>query len=159
MFKGVALGFLFLGAGKFLEKGVRSFTAMRAGDEMVELADKVIDVADDLPILKFSREKMPNIADNIDEAIEAGHPSTLTREADKSAIKANRKAALNEIDKAKKGNSLDEYPFASSKEGGVGSNVKSVPKGEQNIQGGTMSSFYQNNNIADGDKFIVEIID
>ncbi len=102
---------------------------------------------------------MPNIADNIDEAIEAVHPTVLTREADKAAIKANRKAALNGVEPASPGNSLDEYPFASTKEGGLGANVKSVPVKEQSIQGGTMSSFYQNNNIKDGDKFIVEIID
>ncbi len=143
MFKGVALGFLFLGAGKVVEKGFRAFRAMRAGDEMVELADKVIDVADNLPILKFSRKKMPNIADNIDEAIETGQPKVLARETDKSAISANRRNALKGVDDAIDGNSLDEYPFASSKEGGVGANVKSVPVKEQNIQGGTMSSFYK----------------
>ncbi len=128
------------------------------GDEeaLFKVAD---DVVEDLPVLQFSRSKMPNIADNIDEAIEAGHPTVLTREAAEDAIKANRRAALKGTPKAKKGQSLDEYPFASSKEGGAGANVKSVPVKEQSIQGGTMSSFYQKNNIQDGDKFIVEIID
>ena len=50
---------------------------------------------------------------------------------------------MKNAEKAKAGNSLDEYPFASSKQGGAGANVKSVPASEQNIQGGTMSSFYK----------------
>ncbi|MGO3183432.1 MAG: hypothetical protein ACTIJ9_11425 [Aequorivita sp.] len=42
LFREVALGYLFLGAGKLLEKGFRAWKAARAGDEVVEvLADGV----------------------------------------------------------------------------------------------------------------------
>jgi len=151
--------FLFLGAGKALEKGAKFLMATRTGEKTMKVVGEVAEAVEDFPILKFSRKKIPNIADNIDEAVEAGQPKVLARETNKKTIRANRKAALDGTDDAIEGNSLDEYPFASLKEGGAGAGVKSVPVGEQNIQGGTMSSFYKKNNIQDGDKFIVEVID
>jgi len=159
LFKEVVLGFLFLGVGKVLEKGARFLIATRAGEKAMKIIAETTEAIEDLPILRFSRQRMPNISQNIDEAFEVGQSNILTRETSKSAIRANRRAALRGADDAVPGNSLDEYPFASAKEGGAGSTVKSVPVGEQNIQGGTMSSFYQNNGIQDGDRFIVEIID
>jgi hypothetical protein len=51
--------------------------------------------------------------------------------------------------------SLDEYPFASTVEGGSGAFVTAVPVAEQHYQGGKLSSFFQNNSIAPGDKFRV----
>ncbi len=159
LFKEVTLGFLFLGVGKVLEKGAKFLMATRTGEKAMKVVGEVAEAVEDLPILKFSRKKIPNISQNIDEAFEAGQSNILTRETSKSAIRSNRRAALRGADDAVPGNSLDEYPFASAKEGGAGSTVKSVPVGEQNIQGGTMSSFYKNNGVQDGDRFIVEIID
>lgn len=40
--------------------------------------------------------------------------------------------------------SLDEYPFACSAQGGCGATVHSVPVAEQNYQGGVISRFFQN---------------
>jgi len=34
-----------------------------------------------------------------------------------------------------------------------------VPRGEQSIQGGTLSRFYQNYNINHGDPFLVQIVE
>ena len=42
LFKEVALGFLFLGAGKVLEKGFRAFRATKAGGEVAEVAAVVV---------------------------------------------------------------------------------------------------------------------
>ncbi|MGO3183434.1 MAG: GH-E family nuclease [Aequorivita sp.] len=42
LFREVALGYLFLGAGKLLEKGFRALKASRAVDDIVEVADDVI---------------------------------------------------------------------------------------------------------------------
>jgi hypothetical protein len=53
--------------------------------------------------------------------------------------------------------SPDEYPFASTYEGGSGAQVLGVPLAEQRIQGGSLSRFYQQNNIGDGDQFLVRV--
>jgi len=119
----------------------------------------VDNIVDDLPILEFSRKSTPNIADNIEAAISDGAPSVLTRQTNKSQIRANRAAALRgKRDLATPGQtSLDEFPFASSREGGSGSRVQAVPIGEQNTQGGIMSQFFKKNEVKDGDKFKVRI--
>lgn len=49
----------------------------------------------------------------------------------------------------------DEYPYASSREGGTGSVTRCVPATENSRQGGTLSSFYTNNGITDGDAYNV----
>lgn len=49
------------------------------------------------------------------------------------------------------GQSLDEYPFACSAQGGCGSFVRSVPQGERSYQGGVLSRFFQNNGVGVGD--------
>ncbi|WP_175609917.1 polymorphic toxin-type HINT domain-containing protein [Zobellia uliginosa] len=48
LFKEVALGFLFLGAGKVIEKGFRAWRAGRAVDDAVEVVDDVIEAGDDV---------------------------------------------------------------------------------------------------------------
>lgn len=93
---------------------------------------------------------MPGIAGNINAAQEAGLPSILTRTTDSDLIDANRAAATAGFNGA---GSPDEYPFASTLEGGAGARIADVPIREQRIQGGILSRFYQNNGIGDGDQF------
>lgn len=54
-------------------------------------------------------------------------------------------------------NSCDEYPFASTREGGAGASVRCVPSGTNSSQGGTLSQFYKN--LKDGDYFCVKVVD
>lgn len=49
----------------------------------------------------------------------------------------------------------DEYPYASSQEGGAGSVTRCVPSTENSRQGGTLSSFYTNNGVIDRDAYNV----
>lgn len=105
-----------------------------------------------LPTLEIDSEKMPNIADNVRTAQANGKPNILTRTTDQARIDANRAAACNGYCGA---GSPDEYPFASTYEGGAGAQVRGVPISEQRIQGGTLSRFYLNNHIGDGGKFKV----
>lgn len=107
-----------------------------------------------LPTVTFSRGRAPGVARTFDDAVADGAPTTLTR-ADRETKLANRDAALDGVPKAPKGQSLDEYPFASSAEGGSGATVRPVPVGEQNYQGGKLSSFYRNNGVNPGDQFHV----
>jgi len=83
----------------------------------------------------------------------------LTRLEGESQINANRRAALRGQSAPDSTQSLDEYPFASSQQGGAGARVMAVPRGEQSIQGGTLSRFYQNYNINHGDPFLVQIVE
>ncbi len=106
------------------------------------------------PVLTIDSEKLPNIANNIESAIARGHPSTLSRITDTDTIRANRKLATQGFNGP---DSPDEYPFASTAQGGLGAQILGVPIGEQRIQGGTISSFYQKNNIGSGDIFDVVI--
>jgi len=51
--------------------------------------------------------------------------------------------------------SCDEFPFASTREGGAGSCTVNVPLSEQRSQGGQLSSFYRNNGVRFGDTITV----
>ncbi|HEY0691486.1 MAG TPA: NucA/NucB deoxyribonuclease domain-containing protein [Kribbella sp.] len=57
------------------------------------------------------------------------------------------------------GDSCDEYPFASSVEGGGGAQTQEVPLREQLCQGGTLRRQYQAQEINDGSEFAVVVID
>jgi RHS repeat-associated protein len=107
-----------------------------------------------VPTVAFSRTKAPNIAANFDNAVANGAPTRLTR-VDKATRNQNRRDALRRQPRPPAGQSLDEYPFASSAEGGSGSVVRAVPEGEQDYQGGVLSRFYQNHGVNPGDVFNV----
>jgi RHS repeat-associated protein len=105
-----------------------------------------------LPTVIIDSEQMPNISAGIQEAQSAGAPSVLTRITDAAQIAANRAAACRGF--AGEG-SPDEYPFASTAQGGAGAFVRGVPLVEQKIQGGVLSRFYQDEGIQAGDRFAV----
>jgi hypothetical protein len=108
--------------------------------------------AEGVPTLEIDAARMPNIARNIQSAIDDGQPDLLNREADPAVIQANRAAACAGFCGP---GSPDEYPFASTTQGGAGARVEGVPLAEQRIQGGVLSSFYQKFGIGQGDPFWV----
>lgn len=91
---------------------------------------------------------------NVQSAMDEGHPDILSRTTDESLIRGNRAAACRGFCGS---GSPDEYPFASTEQGGAGARVEGVPIGEQRIQGGVLSSFYQKYAIGDGDLFRVVV--
>ncbi|KIS69430.1 uncharacterized protein UMAG_11931 [Mycosarcoma maydis] len=109
--------------------------------------------------LTWDCTRVPNICSNDCYAIQcAGKPTTLHRDSAnasanraKTACKSPNRCANNASDS----NSCDEYPYASSREGGTGSVTRCVPATENSRQGGTLSSFYTNNGITDGDAYNV----
>jgi hypothetical protein len=107
------------------------------------------------PEVHYSPSKFPFIHQNIKTAIASGKPSRLKYLQDSAKADANRRAALASHRPAKSGFSLDEYPFASTYQGGAGAQVREVPETEQDMQGGKMSTFYQKNKLQDGDEFNV----
>jgi hypothetical protein len=87
-----------------------------------------------------------------------GAPRVLARETNKEAIAANRAAALKGRGKAPPGTWWDEFPFASSRQGGVGSFVRAVPIWEQRMQGRLLGAFYRSNRIGQGDLYLVVVV-
>jgi len=106
-----------------------------------------------LPELRISASQYPELADNIRNAQTAGHPQVLTHGGNANA---NRSAALEEVPNIPP-LSRDEYPFASSIEGGTGAWVGHVPLNQQHAQGGLISDFLRRNNIQPGDQYRVVI--
>ncbi|KAL1957772.1 hypothetical protein VTO42DRAFT_5490 [Malbranchea cinnamomea] len=53
------------------------------------------------------------------------------------------------------GDSCDEFPFASTKEGGKGAQLRCVPRKENSSEGGQLSRFYKK--LSNGEKFNVAI--
>lgn len=112
-----------------------------------------------IPVLIIDAAKMPYISRNIKLAWEdEGHPGVLRREEDPIRQKANRNAACTRAAKAVLSGSCDEYPIASSKEGGAGARVEGVPMDEQCAQGWVVMETARVNNLRDNDPFAVVII-
>lgn len=107
------------------------------------------------------------VAQHIDEAQRQGQPgrpgtTPLQRLVDKDKIKLNRSAACpDNFPKTTRENSCDEYPFASTYQGahtGGGSYSHKAVNLEQNTNhGNSLSRFYAENRMLDGDKFWVQI--
>ena len=108
-----------------------------------------------LPELRISPSRYPELADNILNAQKAGHPSVLTHGGNSAA---NRAAALDGVPNIRP-LSRDEYPFASSLEGGGGSWVGHIPVSQQNAQGALLKNFFKQNNIKLGDQYRVIVGD
>jgi RHS repeat-associated protein len=110
--------------------------------------------AEGLPQLEISASKYPDLAENILNAQQAGNPSVLTAGGD---IAANRASALEGVPNIP-GLSRDEYPFASSMEGGQGAWVGHIPVSQQNAQGALIKNFINANNITPGMQYKVVIV-
>jgi hypothetical protein len=91
---------------------------------------------------------------NITDAIAEGKPTLLHRVSSKEARK-NRRDALRGKGIAGFGLSWDEYPFASSLEGGDGAHLMPVPLSENWLQGGVLSACYYFESIKAGDEYLV----
>lgn len=114
------------------------------------------------PIFKLSKEKYPNHTKMLENAQEEGHPlkglkkGSGTREAQK-----NRYEAQKEIRKQQgappEGYDYDEFPYASTKQGGKGAHVEPVPSEENQAAGRDLGQFYKKYKIKEDDVFDIEI--
>ena len=98
-----------------------------------------------LPEFHYDCSKVPTICENTRQAIDAGMTQYLSRSG--SGISRNRYAACGGAG-APSGLSCDEYPFASTRQGGKGAKISYVPKRENYSQGGQLSAFYRKNGIS-----------
>jgi hypothetical protein len=112
-----------------------------------------------LPTLVVDAQTHPNLAENISHAQAAGHPRILTYNGPGSPqTAANRAAATDGIPKIV-GTTRDEYPFASTAEGGAGSWVGHIGPPEHPYgQGALLRNFYARENLKAGDPFSVKVI-
>ncbi len=117
-----------------------------------------------LPVLVIDADKMPEKAKHIVFAQAVlGYPKVLTRDTDTGRRDDRRESVCKGWNLGPL--SCDEYPFASTYEGGdatkssLGRTASTfpIPRREQSIEGGTILQFYRNNQVGDGDKFIVEV--
>ena len=108
-------------------------------------------------VFHFVMEKItPGIYRNTIGALSNGQPQILTYDSDKKNQGKRRREALKFYKGTSgKSESLDEYPYASTKEGGAGATVGSVPREEQSIQGGQLGGLILAKKMETGDQFFV----
>jgi len=111
---------------------------------------------DDLKFVIFDAARMPFITRNISTAWQAGKPGVLTK--DSAAQAGNRAKVCLPSFPRPFGGQCDEYPFASTREGGLGAQEHEVPIRENACQGGTLARRYDTAGIKDGDRYLVVII-
>lgn len=111
---------------------------------------------------------LPNIDKNIltvqNRGLHVGRPGAgtpLHRGTNAQVIKNNRNQVCPKSLKRPAGYQCDEYPFASTAEGGttlaaVNRNVAFVPAAENSSQGTRLSAFYRANRVLDGDALYVQ---
>jgi hypothetical protein len=105
---------------------------------------------DGLRILVVDATKMPFIARNTKLGWESGLPAVLTM--DRSKQRSNRRQACGKFTPSY-GGQCDEYPMASTAEGGAGARREEVPERENLCQGGSYMHQYP----SDGERFLVVI--
>jgi hypothetical protein len=127
-----------------------------AADATTAAADQA--AAKQLPIHYNDPAEMPNISAHIEKAITEGKPDVATRQIGKKAKRGRRKEALEGLPGLPDTHSWDEFPYASTKEGGKGASTAAVPRTEQNIQGWRLAQFYRKHKIGHGDQFRVRVL-
>jgi Deoxyribonuclease NucA/NucB len=106
-----------------------------------------------LPVFIVDSKRTPAIAAHVRAAQAAGKPAILHRAV---PVPPDRRPG------ACRGwrgpGSCDEYPFASTYEGGPGkASIAGVPVREQRRQGGDLNAFYRRHRIGNGDAFVVVV--
>jgi len=95
-------------------------------------------------------------------------PDVLTKgpdgqEASDKFSRRNREAAQrpwrNKYGKPPKGKNWDEYPYASTYEGGRGAYAELVDKEQNQGAGGKLTQFYRKNGVKDGCRFRVKVVE
>ncbi|WP_175482767.1 NucA/NucB deoxyribonuclease domain-containing protein [Actinokineospora iranica] len=110
---------------------------------------------DDLKFVMIDAQRMPFIARNISTAWKAGKPGVLTKDSTRESV--NRRQVCRPSFPRPNGGQCDEFPFASTRQGGEGAQEHEVPARENRCQGGTLGRRYDAAGIRDGDDFLVVI--
>jgi Deoxyribonuclease NucA/NucB len=106
-----------------------------------------------LPVFIVDSRRTPAIAAHIRAAQAAGKPAILHR-----ILPTPRDRRPGACRGWRGPGSCDEYPFASTIEGGPGkASIAGVPLREQRRQGGDLLAFYRRHRIGNGDAFVVVV--
>ncbi|MBC2582897.1 hypothetical protein HGI79_22095 [Clostridium sp. DJ247] len=116
------------------------------------------------PAFEVSRATYPNHVKMLENAQKDGHTlNNLERGSGTRAANKNRYNSQKEIRKNQgpppKGFDYDEFPYASTKQGGEGAHVEPVPSAENQAVGRDLGQFYRKYNIKEGDLYDVKITD
>ncbi|RUT05077.1 hypothetical protein DSM106972_038980 [Dulcicalothrix desertica PCC 7102] len=131
----------------------------------------------EFPVMTINALDLPCIGAHIRYAQSRNRPSLLTysgpnksknnRQEACSSFRNNHLSKINRrrgVTDARKKEfrdialTCDEYPFASTVQGGVGASVWGVPKREQDKQDDVIRNFYNANKMTGGEEFRVEVI-
>ncbi|MET8454533.1 DUF6531 domain-containing protein [Streptomyces sp. NPDC005209] len=113
-------------------------------------------VARELPVAHFDDHMFPGVNENLSEALARGESPIVERQTGRRNIRRNRRAAQRELHRPGEGMTWEEFPFASTRQGGSGAITTLIERAENNRQGGYLSSFYQKHGIQNGDPFYVD---
>jgi RHS repeat-associated protein len=122
----------------------------------LDLVAKAIYGVPENPTLEVKSGEIPETAANIASAQAAGQPIVLTYDPQNAIQRRNQALKASGLPSSPLA-WRDEYPFATTMEGGAGAQVRYVPAAEQQIQAGQLSSFYQRNRLQPGDRFYVRV--
>ncbi len=95
-----------------------------------------------IPIYLYPGYATPTIGRHIDAAQNAGYPMLLNYIGPNLNDFNRRQVCTKKVKESLSPLSCDEYPFASTIQGGTGASVTGVPDWEQDIQGGYNLKFY-----------------
>lgn len=151
-----------------IEKFKKALDAVRKNEDGATMGFTVSASAN-LPVMIYSKTEFPVIAQGIEDAIKKGHPDVLTRlhpKLDKKRINNQRAAATRPLKKEGRknpaskpaGHTVDEYPFASTAEGGKGAHTVWAPEAEQQAQAQLIRNFNRNFNIQPGGQYRVMVV-
>lgn len=99
-------------------------------------------------------ENTPMIYTHTLDSFRKGKPNVLHYDSDQTRRDERREIALKGYpSRFKDGLERDEYPFASTIEGGAGANIAYVPSKENRSQGGSLGALYKT--LKSGDAFLV----
>jgi hypothetical protein len=131
--------------------------AQTMGDTGEQTADSATpsdsDSADDeLPEVVIPKDKYPETAGHIEDAVRDGHPDELT--IDRAGAKNRRKDSLKDKHR-ETGKDRDEYPPAMFREGGKGASVRNIKPSDNRGAGSCMGA--QCRNLPDGTRVRVRV--
>ncbi len=107
-------------------------------------------------VVPMPRSVIPDVADHVASAQASGQPQSLHR-ATPAQARTNRRLTRPGWS-AGPGYQWDEYPFASSIEGGPGASVARVPERQNRIQGGIIAGSYLLQRITPNVEYFVPVI-
>jgi len=157
----------YTGAGLSMAGVVPIFGAVADATKLGRNVEKAVDAANsraNIPTLGLSRTEFPNHTAMLENAQKAGHSlEGLTRGAGRRAAEKNRYESQKQIRKDQgpppKNHDYDEFPYASTEQGGKGAHIEPVLSAENQAAGRRLGGFYHQHGIKAGDAFNIKIIE